>query len=327
MSYADNKGMLNTVSLAWGSSLVDMKAEDKLDKEEDLSGVTPAPQQDSDSDSIRTFTYLDLQYSLANTDWFSFALGAVQSMAQMQNDKEQKAVKYSDYYFGKCIDIFKGKGEYFIGAAGVSVEAEYFRDNKNVNYTVKRYTPVNEELSVARKRDSKFKIFDMDIYADTATPGFLNIASIRAGFGYMTNDKLNSIFDYTDYDYEYYSTSADAWVFKYGFTLGLKAGVVLAMFDFDCKTSLTGKINDKYALNDKIGYGSMAIVSPTRQVDKNFFKDSRAALVFGFDFTRVKLLASVGFDYVNLHYRLIEDRYETSSFIKVDAKLTLTATW
>jgi len=326
MNYASDKGMLNVISLSWGSSLVDMKAEDKMDKEEDLSGINPPPQVDKD-EKIRTYTFLNLEYSLENSPWFSFALGAAQSIAQMQNDKSKKAIKYSDYYFGKCIDIFKGKNNYFVGATGISVEAEYFRDNKNVPYIVRRYTPDAEDLPVDRKRDSKFKMFGADLYADAAAFRFLNIASFRAGFGYMTNDKLNSTFNYTNYDYDYYSSSATATYFNYGFTLGLKAGIFLVMMDIDCKTSISGKIEDKNALNNDIGYGTMAIVSPTSMVDKNFFKDSRGSLVFGFVFTNVKLLASVGADYVNLHYRLKEDKYETSSFIKVDAKLTLTVMW
>ena len=71
----------------------------------------------------------------------------------------------------------------------------------------------------------------------------------------------------------------------------------------------------------------MALVSPTSMADKNFFKDSKGALVFGLVFTNFKVLASAGADYVNLHYRLTEDRYETSSFIKFDVKLALTVMW
>ncbi len=334
MNYASDKGLLNVISLAWGSSLVDMKAADKMDKVEDLSGVNPQPQVDPD-DKLRTFTFLNLEYSLENSPWFSFALGAAQSMAQIQNDKAKKSVKYSDYYFGKCIDIFKGKSDSFVGAAGISVEAEYFRDNKNVPYIVRRYpTPLGEDDFLDRKRDSKFKMFGADIYADVAATSFLDIASLRFGFGHMSNKKLNSLYydlypdtGVNEYGYDYYNSSATATYFNYGFTLGLRAGILLVMIDIDCKTSLSGKINDKNALNSELGYGNMAIVSPTSMADKNFFKDSRGSFVFGFVFTNVKLLASVGADYVNLHYRLVNDKYETSSFIKVDAKLVLTVMW
>ena len=248
MDYAEKENdLLNVISLAWGSSLVDMKAGDKMDKVEDLSGVTPPPQVDRD-EKVGTFSFYNLEYSLQNSPWFDFALGAARSIVKKQNAKEaekKKELNYSDYYFGKNLDIFEGKNDDFVGAAGISFESEWFRDNKTIPYTVRRYTPLPKDISLSRKRDTKFKMVGMNVYADAAGFSFLNIASFRAGFGYMKNNKLNSIFNYTNYDYDYYSSSASATYFNYGFSLGLQAGIFLVMIDLDCKTSLTGKINDK----------------------------------------------------------------------------------
>lgn len=326
MNYIEDKGARNIINVAIGSSLVDMKAEDKMDSGGDSPFDNAAtPEQADLNESTGTFNYLNIEYSLANA-WYGFALGAVQSFAEMKKEKDKKAIRYSDYYFGKCYDIYKPKASDAVAAIGVSFEIERFRDQKTISYT---YTSTDHtiEKELDRKRDAKFQLYDFSIYADAASPYYFHILSARAGLGRMSADKLNAMFDETAIDYDYYRSTAESWYFKYGFTLGLRLGVLFSMFDLDCRTSLAGKVHDKYAADSDLGYGGMAIVSPTSMVDKNFFKASRGALVLGLDFNYVKLTVSGGVEYVNLHYMLTENRYETTSFIKVDAEAAVTASW
>jgi hypothetical protein len=88
----------------------------------------------------------------------------------------------------------------------------------------------------------------------------------------MVADKLNSVYHAEYRGYEYYDSAASAVYLKYGFTAGLRAGFLVLLFDFDCRTSLAGEIDDKYAENNELSFGTFAPVSPTLMVDENFFK-------------------------------------------------------
>lgn len=328
MNVIHEKGIRNSISVAWGSSLIDMKSADKMSSEDEvMNNDGSVLEQGFGNKSIRTYSFIDLEYSLSNSRWFGFALGAAQSFAQMKKDKAEKAVRYSDYYFGKCVDIMTTHGGDYAGALGVSIEAERFRDRKNIEYTLVDYTPVRSETMIVRKRDATFSMVDACIYADGAATSIFHILSFRTGIGYMDNDKLNSLFNKATNRYDYYDTSANAWYLKWGVTAGLRATILYAMFDLDCRTSLAGNISDKNSDDTSLGYGGLAIVSPTAMVNKNFFKASRGALEVGLDFNVFKLAVSGGVEYVNLHYVLKDNRYETTSFVKVDAKVAATASW